>query len=187
MCTDFLFFCKWFAQGFADNCANCFAFGAQTVLHTIAVKSAKGYITVQQLQCPAQVVTSSSNWWQYSPHYGVQEGLIKEGGGGDHKSGKLTSLKNASAKLLFTDTWASLASGGNNTAGGMWRWDRGQNLTNTAYGRPAARHSGAVNCLFADMRVESIKAVSVDNIFTTPIFNATVREGKDALYWNKKD
>lgn len=62
-------------------------------------KAAGGVITVKQLHCPSMPAKSVSSWWHYLCDYGINEGLVSDGGNGSlASSGRLASLKNSSKK-----------------------------------------------------------------------------------------
>ncbi len=154
---------------------------------TDPTKVTNGYITVKQLTCPGQSQQAApANFWQYTPNYGVNENFFRNSGGGDSywKTGKLSSLKNASRKILLTDTWGNLATGMTRSDVGFWRWSRGNTeYANVQYGRPAGRHSSSVTTLFCDMHVDAIKLLDTEKPYTTPMFKYDDPQGKVSLYW----
>lgn len=154
-------------------------------------KVTAGVITVKQLQCPSMPAKTGSAWWHYTSDYGINEGLFADGGnGGLASSGKLTSLKNASRKILMTDCWRNGSDGLPQKESGWFRWQRNYTMFNTlsGYGRPAARHSGnLVNILYGDMHVMRLRVGLPDQPQMTAVFNYNTAEGKMALYWHPQN
>ena len=154
--------------------------------------SRKGFITTKQLHCPSmrEQKTGDSEWKFFTSDYGINEGLIADAAGGSvYTSGKLASLKNASVKILLTDSWRNASTGKPNLESGFFRWARNftANKANTEYGRPAARHSGTrVNILYGDMHVSGLTITTPENPENTAVFSYSTTEGKAALYWYPK-
>ena len=152
--------------------------------------ASKGYITTQQLQCPSMTMKKVTGWVYHQSDYGINNGLVSDGGGGnDMKSGKLPSLKNASAKILLTDAWRNNSDGSPQIYTGWFRWPRNFAMFNSSsdYGRPAARHlNQTVNILFGDMHVDKVSVATPSNPENTAIFSYSTAEGKVALYWYPK-
>lgn len=155
-----------------------------------STEAAKGYITTKQLQCPSMTMKKVVGWIYYESDYGINNGLVNDGGDGtDLKSGKLTSLKNASDKILLTDAWQNASDGTPKLYTGWFRWQRNFAMFNKSsdYGRPAARHiNQTVNILFGDMHVSKVSVSTPNNPENTAIFSYSTPEGKKALYWHPK-
>lgn len=154
-------------------------------------KAEAGLITVPMLRCPSMPARNASGWWHYSSDYGINEGLISDGGNGSlSSSGRLSSLKNPSVKILLTDSWRNGSDGMPQKDAGWFRWPRNFTMFNSSpdYGRPAARHNGnLVNVLFGDQHVTRLRVKVPDMPHLTPVFSYSTPEGKAALYWHAKN
>lgn len=154
-------------------------------------KAAGGVITVKQLHCPSMPAKSVSSWWHYQCDYGINEGLVSDGGNGSlASSGRLASLKNSSKKIVLTDSWRNGSGGLPQRDTGWFRWPRNFTMFNSSadYGRPAARHVGnSVNVLYSDMHVARLRINVPDMPHLTAIFSYSTPEGKTALYWHPKN
>lgn len=141
----------------------------------------------EMLKCPAMTRRSNASaWWQYEPDYGMNEGLVKDGGGNNTaRSGKISSLRNSSKKILLTDAWQNGSGGLPHEEHGFFRWPRNLQLfeSSSDYGRPAGRHNKVVNSLMGDAHVEGFRVANIYHPQTTAIFNYSTSEGRTALYW----
>lgn len=150
-------------------------------------KKIKGrYFGIATYQCPSMKgsypLDGTNSWWRHNSHYGMN-GMM---GGGALASNKLDRVKNASAKLYITDTYARESGGISNTESGFYRWNASVSTDNVNFGNVAGRHAKRSNTLKLDGSVSAILIPHPSNPFDAGPFHYDWSTTSSALQWEGK-
>lgn len=141
------------------------------------------YVNLNSFQCSELLGQRADRWFEWYPDYGVNSNMTD----GDYLSRKFSSQKKPSVKYYIMDSWWNTSGdvmGYNPDLGAFRVYMKGYTAN---FGRPAARHSKAVNMLYLDGHTASLGVTNPYNPYDSPAFkyagdlNAPIAEN---IEWN---
>jgi len=137
------------------------------------------YAALKQFACPEMTTPLNSPWLS---HLGVNDHIRMS----DTSSYKMSQSRKSSKIILMADVWLNSGLAGiPETTKGCWRFSCKSDVwTNTAYGRPAARHNKQCGLLWMDGHTTMIKVANPNNPFPSYPFDVSSQDSLRCLSWN---
>jgi len=143
------------------------------------------YFPIELLNCPSQqLVTNSSNWYWYRPHYGANVRLFPSPWSSPSGTVKLNMYKTPTRKIWLSDCQEALGGGTYNPDQGYFRWySQTVGYCGTGYGDTVGRHSSSTSILRLAGNVDSLRIIDPSHPSLSPglIYGFGVGNNMDAL------